>query len=116
MATGSLTLALSGSVVMVTSPSGGLVEGWGRTVRTSRSGSLGGGKRREEECEVDGRTIVVCKEAGVRAIERESVGTERREGGLKRGRLEDKGWGGTQEESIDLKIDIYLGSARGTPS
>ena len=38
-----------------------------------------GGKRREKKCEVDRRIIVVCKDVGVRAIERESVGTECRE-------------------------------------
>lgn len=71
-----------------------------------------GGKRREKENEVDEKIIVVCKDVGVRKIGRESVGTECREGGMMRGRLEDKGWRGTQEESIDLKIDIYLVSAR----
>lgn len=61
---------------------------------------------------MDEKIIVVCKDVGVRKIGRESVGTECREGGMMRGRLEDKGWRGTQEESIDLKIDIYLVSAR----
>lgn len=61
-------------------------------MRSSRFGTWG--KGREKECEVDGRIIVVCKDVGVKAIERESVGTECREGGMMRGRLEDKGWCG----------------------